>query len=108
MEVGDGKKEVKVITRAMKPLIFGMTFVLFFLALYIVFYIVALLWIEVALYLFFSFLILIIELNPTETSRCLIRPCIFGEPRTRGAFHYTKDSGNFSRNSNGKDRFGCF
>ena len=26
----------------------------------------------------------------------------------RGAFHYAKDSGNFGRNSNGKDRFGFF
>ena len=26
----------------------------------------------------------------------------------RGAFHYAKDSGNFGRNSNGKDRFGSF
>ena len=25
-----------------------------------------------------------------------------------GAFHYAKDSGNFGRNSNGKDRFGFF
>ena len=27
---------------------------------------------------------------------------------TGGAFHYAKDSGNFGRNSNGKDRFGFF
>ena len=26
----------------------------------------------------------------------------------RGAVHYAKDSGNFGRNSNGKDRFGSF
>ena len=25
-----------------------------------------------------------------------------------GAFHYAKDSGNFGRNSKGKDRFGFF
>ena len=29
-------------------------------------------------------------------------------PRTRGASHYAKDSGNFGRNSNGKVRFGFF
>ena len=29
-------------------------------------------------------------------------------PKTRGAFHYAKDSGNFGRNSNRKIRFSFF
>ena len=60
MEVGDGNKKVKVITRAMKPLIFGMAFVLFFpRSVYHLLYRSAAM--EVALFFFF----LIIELNLT-------------------------------------------
>ena len=43
MEVGDGNKNVKLITRAMNPLIFGTEFAVIFFVLYILFYIVELL-----------------------------------------------------------------
>ena len=38
---------------------------------------------------------------------CMLSTLLYGS-ESCGAFHYTKDSGNFGRNSNGKVRFGFF